>query len=90
MVQIVENHAEIHGTLLSREDDPESPGFVRLLVMVEGAAAVPPWPNMFERHVGEPLLLHARPDEVPESVSDGHQVRLRVRMAGPDLAMVEK
>jgi len=88
MVQIIENHAEIRGTLVSREEDPERPGFVRLLVKVEQAAPVAHWPNLFEPHVGESVVLHVRSEEAPQC-GPAEAIHVRARMAGPNLAFVE-
>ena len=62
MVQNVENHADIVGTLLSISDAPSHPGFVSLKVKVESAAAVAGFPNLLERNVGEHVEVLAPPE----------------------------
>ncbi|WP_084579258.1 hypothetical protein [Sphingomonas azotifigens] len=88
MVQIVENHAVIEGTLRGRERDANRPGFVRLTVRIAESCRQGEWPDMFARLVGEELTFLAREGSAAATAPDG-TVRWRVRMAGPGVAFVE-
>lgn len=90
MVQIVENHADISGALLDRADDPERHGFVRLTVKLETAQTLAPWPNLFERYLGQSFALLARADGSLAKTAIGQAVRVKAKMIGPGLAFAEE
>ena len=81
MVQIVENHADIAGVLVSVTDAPDRPGFVSMKVKVDSATPVANYPNLFERHVGEHVEILARRDSPAAAQAIG-PVQLRVKKAG--------
>ena len=89
MVQIVENHAEISGELVSTAPDPSRPGYVTLMVTVRGTGAVEGWPDFFERDVGQTIAIVAREGSAATAVRPGDPVRLSVRKAGPALSFAE-
>ena len=88
MVQIVENHAEISGTLLCVAAVPERPGFVGLSIKVEAAYAIGDWPNLFERNIGEIVEVLAREDSAVAIAKPG-PVKLRVKKGGPTTIFAE-
>lgn len=88
MVRIVENHAEISGTLLSLSHDDTRPGFIVLNIKVDGAASVGDWPNMFGFDVGHTIAVLAR-DGTAAAASKPGAVRLRVRKGGPATVFAE-
>ena len=88
MVQIIENHAEIAGTLLRVSPAPDRPGFVSLTIMVDAAFPVGDWPNLFERDVGECIEVLTREDSEAARCEEG-QVRLRVKKGGPTTIFAE-
>lgn len=81
MVQIVENHADIAGTLLSVSDAPDYPGFVSLKVKVDSAAPVAGFPNLLERHIGEHVDVLAPRDSRAATQAPG-PLQLRVKKGG--------
>jgi hypothetical protein len=89
MVQIVENHAEVVGELLSAAPDPERPGFVVLTVRVVRAEPVPGSPNFFERDVGQTIPIVARATGGAASVKPG-PIRLRVRKSSPGVSFADE
>ena len=89
MVQIVENHAEISGELLSVTPDTERPGFVVLDVQVTDARNVADFPNMFARDVGQTITVTARDGRAAASARPG-PVTLRVKKTGPGMSFVEE
>ena len=88
MVKVIENHAEITGTLLRVTPAPDRPGFVSLRVMVDAAFPVGDWPNLFGRDVGACIEVLAREDSDAARCEDG-PVRLRVKKAGPMTVFAE-
>ena len=88
MVQIVENHAEITGTLLSIAAVPERPGFVVLVIKVDTACSIGHWPNLLERNIGEIIEVLAREDGDVAGKEPG-PVRLRVKKGGPTTIFAE-
>ncbi|MDB5686549.1 MAG: hypothetical protein JWR77_1138 [Rhizorhabdus sp.] len=85
VVQIVENHAEITGDLLSVVPDPERPGFVRLTVHVTEARPVGEFPNMFAYDRGQTIEVIARAGNHAAGA-----VMLRVKKTGPGVSFVEE
>jgi len=88
MVKIIENHAEITGTLLRVTTAPDMPGYLSLSVMVDAAFPVGNWPNLFDRDVGSCIEVLARAESSAAHREDG-PVRLRVRKAGPTTVFAE-
>ena len=82
MVQIIENHAEISGTLVGIAPAPDMPDHVLLTIKVDGADNVGSYPNMFGMDIGSTITVHARKD-CAVATSEGTVMRLRVRKAGP-------
>ena len=82
MVNIIENHAEITGTLVGVAPAPDLPDFVVLTIKVDGAHDFAGSPNLFARDVGTTITVHARKDSAA-ATAEGTAVRLRVRKAGP-------
>jgi hypothetical protein len=82
MVQIVENIADITGTLLSVGPAPDRSSFVELRVAVDAAVPVDARPNLFERDVGTTIAVLAREGGPAAGITVG-PVRLRVRKGGP-------
>ena len=89
LVQIVENHAEIAGELVSMTPDRSRAGFVTLMVTVRGTSAVEGWPNFFDCDVGQTIAIAAREGSAASAARPGEPVRLRVRKAGPALSFAE-
>ena len=82
MVQIIENHAEITGKLVSVAPAPDMPDYVLLTIKVDRADNVGDFPNMFGMDIGSTITVHARKDSAAVT-SEGTAVRLQVRKAGP-------
>jgi hypothetical protein len=82
VVQIIENHAEISGELLSVAPSSEQPGFVELRVRPTDARNVGDWPNMFARDIGETITVMAREGSAAANAKPG-RVTLRVKKTGP-------
>lgn len=89
MVQIIENHAEIAGDLLSVTPDPARPGFVRLKVRVDEARPVAAFPNMFERDCGQTIEVIARVGSHAAAMVAG-PVALKVKKTGPGVSFAEE
>lgn len=88
MVQIIENHADITGTLLSVRDAPDRPGFVSMRVNVDSTLPVESFPNLFERHVGQEVEVLA-PRGSSAAAHVPRPVRLRVKKGGPTTIFAE-
>ena len=88
MVQIVENHAEVSGELLSVTPDRERPGFVLLTVKIAQARPVGMSPNLFEQDVGRTLQIVARADSAAAQAKPG-PISLRVKKTGPGMSFAE-
>ncbi len=82
MVNIVENHAEITGTLVGVAPAPDLPDFVLLTIKVDGAHDVEGSPNMFGHDIGSTITVHAKKDSAA-ATAESTAVRLRVRKVGP-------
>ena len=82
MVNIIENHAEITGTLVGVAPAPDLPDHVLMTIRVDAAHPVGDWPNLFARDIGCTITVHARRDSAA-ATAEGAVVRLRVRKAGP-------
>lgn len=80
-MQIIENHAEISGTLHDVCPCPDRPGYVALRVHIAAAHPVEGWPNLLEHQVGETVDVLARHDSAPARLQPG-PVCLRVRKGG--------
>jgi hypothetical protein len=89
MVQVIENHAEISGELLSVAPHAEKLGFVELQVRVAAARNVDDWPNLFVRDVGETIVVVARENSAAAAARPG-PVTLRVKKTGPGKAFAEE
>ncbi len=88
MVSIIENHAEIVGTLLAIAAAPDRPGFVVLSVRVEESHPIGDWPNLFDRDVGTSIDILAREGSDAAAAKLG-PVRLRVKKGGPTTVFAE-
>jgi hypothetical protein len=89
MVQIVENHAELSGELLSIAPDDQRPGFVTLRVRAIEAKRIGDWPNLFAADVGQTIVVIARADSAPAMAEPG-PVTLRVKKTGPGISFAEE
>jgi hypothetical protein len=89
MVQIIENHAEISGELLSVTRDTERPGFVVLHVHVTDARNVAGFPNMFARDIGQTITASAREGSAAATATPG-PVTVKVKKTGPGMSFVEE
>jgi hypothetical protein len=84
MVQIVENWADLHGTVQSIGDSDKGADFCTVLVEVEDVADVEHFPNLVKVSPGDTVPVIARRDAVERSgVVEGGHVRGRVRKASP-------
>lgn len=88
MVQIVENHAEISGDLLSVAPASDRPGFVVMTIKVNAALAVGDWPNLFGAQVGQTVEVLARQGSAVANSKPG-SVRLKVKKGGPTTIFAE-
>lgn len=89
MVQIIENHAEISGTIVGSTPDPEMPGFVVLTIRVDDAHDVDGSPNLFYHDIGQTISVHAR-SESAAATAESNNVRLRVKKVGPGRSFAEE
>ena len=87
-VQIVENHAEISGQLLSSVPSRDRPGFLVLAVKIEDARPIGEWPNMFRGEIGRIVQVLAREGSQAATQRPGPVV-LRVRRGGPSSIFAE-
>jgi hypothetical protein len=84
MVQIVENWADLKGTVQSISDSDKGPDFCTMLIEVEDVADVEHFPNLVKLSPGEVVSVIARKDAAERSgVVQGGHVRGRVRKASP-------
>ena len=77
MVQIVENRADVTGTVQSA--DPTG----ALQVLVEEVVAVEGYPNLSDDAVGQIVTVNM-PSTKPRSTAPGARVHMRVRKTGVD------
>lgn len=89
MMQVVENHAQISGELLSAESDPDRPGFVKLRVRVLEARNADDWPNLFVGDVGQTISVISRPGSAAAEAKPG-PVMLRLKKTGPGMSFAEE
>jgi hypothetical protein len=89
MMQVIENHAQISGELLSAEPDPDRPGFLKLQVRVLEARNVDDWPNLFARDVGTTIPVIVREGSVAAEARPG-PVILRVKKTGPGMSFADE
>lgn len=84
MVQIVENWAELIGTLRSIAPSSKGPDHRTLTIEVETINDVEGFPNLIGEQVGESVDVHARADLVERSgVEEGNRIRCRIGKATP-------
>ncbi len=88
MVQIIENHAEITGTLVGIAPAPDMPDYVLMTIKVDAADNVGDSPNMFGMDVGNTITVHTRKDS-SAATAEGTAVKLKVRKAGPGRSFAE-
>lgn len=88
MVQIVENHAEIAGTLLDVVPSADRPGFIVLRIQVSEAHQIENWPNMFVHDVGKTIEVLARESSDAAAARPG-PIRLKVKKGGPATVFAE-
>lgn len=80
MVQIIENWAEMEGTVAAAPAPSDRPGLMRLELFVDSVRDVESFPNLLaeREHQRVEVLL---PGAVPEALQEGSRVRVRVRRA---------
>lgn len=83
MVQMIENHADLVGTLIAVEPDAERPDHLRLTIAVTGAEPVAGYPNLLASRIGQRVTVLARRGSVAAGAAPG-PVRLRASLTGPD------
>ena len=83
MVQIIENHAELVGTLVSVQPDPSRGCFVILTVDVGHAAPVQGFPNLLADTIGKRVAVTARADSALATRDPG-PVSFHARKTGPN------
>ena len=84
MVQIVENWAELTGTLRSIAPSSKGPDHLTLTIDVETIDDVEGFPNLIGTQTGESVDVLARAELVERSgVEEGGRVRCRIRKATP-------
>jgi len=88
MVQIIENHAELAGTLVAVQPDPTRPGFVTVTVDVSHAAPVQGFPNLLADTIGQRVAVTARADSAFAAREPG-PVSFHARKTGPNLIFAD-
>ena len=83
MVQMIENHAELVGTLVASAADPDRPDHVRLTIDLTGAEPVGAYPNLLASRIGQRVTVLARQGSVAAGTAPG-PIRLRASLTGPD------
>ena len=83
MVQIIENHAELAGTLVGVQPDPTRSGFVTVTVDVHHAAPVQGFPNLLADTIGQRVAVTARADSALAACEHG-PVSFHARKTGPN------
>jgi hypothetical protein len=82
MVQVVENWADVTGTVEGTRADERRPGYVRVAVALHGSREVPGFPDLMRPSVGASVDILV-PAEQAHGLQRGQQVAGRVRRAGP-------
>lgn len=83
MVQVIENHAELAGTLVGVQPDPSRPGFVTVTVDVHHVAPVQGFPNLLADTIGQRVAVIARADSALAAHEPG-PISFRARKTGPN------
>lgn len=83
MVQIIENHAELTGTLVGVQPDPSRPGFATVTVDVLDTTPAQDFPNLLADTIGQRVAVTARADSMLATSAPG-LVRFRARKVGPN------
>ena len=82
-MQVVENWAEVKGTVQGLGPHPSLDGYSVVEVQVESVADVTGYPNLFHSAAGQTLAVNVPKDRVGELLAPGEQVTLHVRRGGP-------
>ena len=80
MVSVIENRAEISGTVQGVHADDSSPHH-RIVVQVSDVRDVPGFPNLLSSASGTPLEISIEPPA--ERLNVGQPIKLEVRRTGP-------
>jgi hypothetical protein len=82
-MQIIENWADVVGTVVELRADDGVEGFTVVDLEVQGVTPVEGWPNLFEDAAGQRLLV-SFPNELVEerAVAPGAVIRCRIRRGG--------
>lgn len=84
MVQMVENWAEVTGTVRSIGGSGKGPDYLTVAVEVEVVDDLDDFPNLVAGAAGETLLIISRREGVKRAgLAEGSRVRCRVRKATP-------
>ena len=88
-VQVVENWAELSGTIRNVEPHASLQNYWTVQVEVEDVTPVPDYPNLFEWAKGKTIEVNIPASKVQElALSPGKKISCRVRKAGPTSAFV--
>ena len=88
-VQVVENWAELSGTIRKIEPHASLENYWTALLEVEEVTSVPDYPNLFEWAKGRTIEVNIPASKVQElGLSPGKKIAGRVRKAGPTSAFV--
>ena len=82
MVQVVENWADVTGTVEGTSADERRPGYVRVSVGLHESREVPGFPDLMRPSVGSTVDILI-PAQQGAGLRTGQQVTGRVRRAGP-------
>jgi hypothetical protein len=83
-MQVIENWADVRGTIRGLSEPGDVAGFVTALIDVNHVAPVPGVANLFEQAAGQTIRVNI-PQAAAEALSlrPGQAVTCRVRMGGP-------
>jgi hypothetical protein len=82
MVQVVENWADVTGTVEGASADEQRPGYLRVSVALRASREVPGFPDLMRPSVGSTVDILV-PAQQGAGLRSGQLVAGRVRRAGP-------
>jgi len=90
-MQIVENWAEIHGTIVRCEESERSPEFTIAYVNVKEVRDVPGFKNLIRQHADRPLPVHV-PTKLGTKLGLNRATTITcwIRMAAPNKFFVHR
>jgi hypothetical protein len=86
-MQVIENWADIRGTIRSVNDEGDCPGFLTALIDVQTVSPVSGFANLFQGAGGQTIRVNIPKAAVQQSpLTPGQFVTCRIRKGGPHTA----